>query len=177
MRPEEKQEMLQALESGRQALLRVLEGVSEETASRPPAPERWSILQCVEHVATVEAYLFGQIAAAQEAAPLVNEKREAAIRERAPDRTRAVSAPEGARPAGRFATVAEALEQFLHSRARTTQFVEDCQSDLRCRITTHPLLGTVNCYETLLLMAAHPARHAAQIAEIRAALSSTDRPS
>jgi hypothetical protein len=37
-------------------------------------------------------------------------------------------------------------------------------------MTTHPLIPVVNCYEMLLMMAAHPLRHAKQIEEIRAAL-------
>ena len=34
-----------------------------------------------------------------------------------------------------------------------------------------PIIGTVNCFETLLMIAAHPLRHANQIEEIRAALA------
>lgn len=57
---------------------------------------------------------------------------------------------------------------FLDRRARTVACVESCAADLRARITTHPVIGTVNCLEMLLMMAAHPERPARQIAEIRA---------
>jgi len=39
------------------------------------------------------------------------------------------------------------------------------------RTAHHPLIGDVNCYETLLIMAIHPHRHAPQIQEIRDALA------
>jgi hypothetical protein len=39
-------------------------------------------------------------------------------------------------------------------------------------LTDHPLIpGPVTCYETLLLIAAHPGRHAKQIEGIRRELS------
>jgi hypothetical protein len=34
---------------------------------------------------------------------------------------------------------------------------------LRAKVAIHPVLGRVNCYEMLLMMAAHPRRHAEQI--------------
>jgi hypothetical protein len=171
MEAAEKREMLELLERGRVELLQAVEGVSEQAAALPPSPQSWSILQCVEHVAVAEAHLLGQIESAQPAAaPMRNENREAAIRVRGADRTRKVSAPVGAEPRGRFPSLDAALQYFLATRGRTIQFVDDCSADLRSRLTTHPLIGAVNCYETLLMMAAHPARHARQIAEIRSAL-------
>ena len=171
MQPQEKQEIRESLESGSQTLVDAVRGVTEELAGRSPGEGRWSILECVEHVAKVERYLLGQLECATLAeTPMVNLQREAAIRVRAPTRSKRVEAPEPAKPSGHYATLSEALSQFLENRSRTLKFVETCVSDPRAQITTHPLLGTVNCYETLLLMAAHPVRHAEQIAEIRSAL-------
>jgi hypothetical protein len=171
MEPQEKQEMLSALEGSHRALLTAVQDVTEEMAGRAPGPGRWSIRQCLEHVAVVEDYLLRQIETATPAeSPMVNLRREAAIRERGADRTRPVLAPEPAQPMGRFSTMAEALDHFRETRSRTIRFVEACTLDLRSQITSHPMIGTVNCYETLLIMAVHPRRHAKQIAEIRAAV-------
>lgn len=168
MEPHEKQEMVAALAAGRQALVDALDGVTEEAAARSPGPDRWSIRQCVEHVAIAESYLFDQIETATAAeAPMANPRREALIRERGADRNRRLPAPAAGVPTGRFAGVADALRAFLDCRSRTISFVENCAADLRARITTHPIIGTVNCQEMLLMMAAHPERHARQIAEIR----------
>ena len=178
MQPHEKRAMLESLESGRQALIDALHGVTGEAAARRPAPGRWSILECVEHLAIAEDYLFGQIAIAHHVdIPMRNERREAAIRARGADRTRPAQSPDVGKPTGRFATLAEALRHFLDSRARTIRFVENNSADLRSEVTSHPIIGTVNCYENLLIIAAHPHRHAAQIAETRSALSalSADR--
>jgi hypothetical protein len=101
---------------------------------------------------------------------VVNHQREAGILARGADRIHPGVSPEVVRPAGRLTTLADATRHFLQSRAGTVRFVENCAEDLRARLTTHPLLGPVNGYETPLLMAVHPHRHAGQIEEIRAAL-------
>jgi hypothetical protein len=57
-------------------------------------------------------------------------------------------------------------------RRETVRFVEEFSGDFRSWLTMHPLITRpLNCYEMLLLMALHPARHAMQIAEIRIGLS------
>ena len=167
MEPDEKREMLALLEGGRQALASAVAGVTEETAVRIPGPDRWSILQCVEHVAVTEDYLFGRLAAATEGERMVNSKREAAIKARGADRAKRIQAPAQVEPTGRFATLADALTHVHNTRMRTVQFVENSAADLRSQNTTHPILGTVNCYETLLIIAAHPKRHAEQIQQAK----------
>lgn len=168
---DEKERVLADLESGREALLDVLTGVTEDVAVVSPVPGKWSVLECVEHLAVSEEYLFGQIEAshASEVATL-NEKREALIVARGLDRTRTIESPEVGRPAARFSTLAEAVQSFLAARERTVRFVESCGEDLRAKSTWHPIVGIVNCHETLLMIAVHPHRHARQIAEIKSAL-------
>lgn len=168
MELEEKGQIVADLIAGRQELTEAVSGVTEDLAVRSPGPERWSILQCVEHVAIAEDYLFGQIGRATTAtAPIPKPSREEAIRARGADRTRRVSSPAAGIRTGRFTTLAEAMRHFSETRDRTIQFVENCRTDLRSEITTHPIISTVNCYEMLLMMAAHPRRHAEQIREIR----------
>jgi hypothetical protein len=168
----EKQQMLARLDEGCRVLLESLRGVSAEAALRSPAPGRWTILECVEHLALSEDYLLSQIACAEHReSSAIPPQREALIVERAVDRTRRFEAPEVARRTGRFATLSAAVEYFLASRERTVGFVETNEDDLRLKITTHPLIGVANCQEVLLTMAMHPLRHAQQIEEIKAALN------
>ena len=170
MREEERQATLASLEQGSAALLDALHGVADESAMRVPGPGRWTILQCTEHVAVAENHLFSMITASKQSeTPLINEKKEALILTFGADRSTRRESPEAAKPTGRFSTLSEAIQHFLAGRERTIQFVKTNNEDLRSRITTHPLMGTVNCHEILLLMAVHPARHAKQIEEIKAA--------
>jgi hypothetical protein len=76
------------------------------------------------------------------------------------------------RPVGRFSTLSEALAAFDVTRVEVVAWVEECRDNPRRLITDHPLIpGPVTCYETLLMIAAHPGRHAKQIEEIIQALS------
>lgn len=171
METHERQEILATLGNGRKALLDALKGVPEDLAARIPAAGKWSILECVEHLAIAEDYLFSTIEEATSAdAPARNDKREAAIMARGLDRTTPVESPQEGRPTGRFSTLAEALQHFVASRDRTIEFVKHYHLDPRSQMTQHPIIGTVNCYEVLLMMVVHPHRHSQQIREIRAAL-------
>jgi uncharacterized damage-inducible protein DinB len=172
----EKQEMLLDLASGGRAVLTALNHLEAADAATQPAPGRWSVLEVLEHLVLVEDNLLGKILSATDAVePVGSEAREQRIRTRAPDRSRPVAAPDMALPAGRFTSVDQAARAFVVSREKTLRFVQACTDDLRGKVTTHPVIGVANCYEMLLMMAAHPFRHAGQITEIRASLTPPTR--
>jgi hypothetical protein len=171
MQPNDKTRVLADLQHGREILLDVLSDVTEIAARRVPAPGKWSVLECVEHLAVSESYLLSQIMSARQSdVSTVNKEREAQIFTVGLDRTRTVPCPDVALPTGRFSTLEEALQHFLATRTRTIQFVESCDGDLRSKLISHPVFGPVNGYETLLMMAVHPRRHAKQVEEIKNAI-------
>lgn len=49
------------------------------------------------------------------------------------------------------------------------KFARECTQDLRALYCLHPVLGEIDCHRCLILLALHPARHAAQIDEIKQA--------
>ena len=151
MEAQEKEKILGDLRSGRTTLLAVLSDMTEDFAARIPAPGKWSVLEFVEHLAVSEDYLFSQINVSQHSdVSMLNRQREALIVARGLDRTRMVQSPEVGIPTGRFATLSDALRHFLESRERTIRFVENCTDDLRAGLTSHPIIGIVNCCEILL---------------------------
>lgn len=163
-------ELLALLEESRATWLDSLEGVAEDEGRWRSAPDRWSILDCAEHVANVEHRILRtlQNAPAIPATP-ADALREAGIYEITRSRNAYASAPEFVRPAGRYATIAEALSAFVEKRNRAVGFVAEYRGDLRAIGATHPLLGPCNGYEYALIMAGHPVRHAGQVREIREA--------
>src|SRR5690349_15512091 len=113
MRETEKQEILHALKTGRDALREALAGVDEQLAIRKPEPGGWSILECVEHLAVSEGFLLSRLrCASQSDHSHENRPREAIIRDRGSDRTRPVQSPEVGQPRNRFASLGEALASF-----------------------------------------------------------------
>jgi hypothetical protein len=168
MTDSEREFAIKHLIEGRDALLAAIAGLSESQMRLKPQPERWSIAECVEHVAVTEELLFGMVTRGTvnpNGKPLDPEK-DARLAVALLNRERRFSAPETVRATGRFATVDESIAHFLKSRERVIAYARECAEDLRHRFTLHPLLGEIDCYRCLLLLALHPARHAAQINEI-----------
>jgi hypothetical protein len=172
MEANEQQQILALLDQGRAVLLAVVEGVTDDEANHIPGPGRWSIFGCVEHIAISEEYLFAQIAkATSPQSPAINPSREAKMLARGTDRSRRMESPPEGRPAGKFPTLSDAVENFLESRKRTVEFVRADPPDLRSKMTWHPILKDANCHEMLISICVHVLRHVKQIEEIKAELA------
>jgi len=171
MAPAERSEIIQILEDSRADFRAAADGVSELHAKVCPAPGRWSVLQCVEHIVISKSRFLGWLKnPIADPTPPVDKEKEAKLLAGVAGRAQRVEAPEPARPTGRFATLAEALEQFDATRAESLRFADSQGSGLYTLAAKHPFFGVCNGAEVMVLMAAHARRHAAQIREIRAAL-------
>ncbi|HMD48683.1 MAG TPA: DinB family protein [Bryobacteraceae bacterium] len=171
MAPEEKLEIVQHLERGRAEFLASVAGLSESQVTVRPDPARWSVLDCVEHVATVEERFLGWLENAKKLDEArIDKQKEAGLLERVADRSARARSPEAALPIGRFTTLAQALEQFNVNRTRSIQFAQDRSDELYYLAAEHPRFGPMNGAEFLMVITAHARRHAAQIQEVRVAL-------
>jgi hypothetical protein len=169
MGPESRTGIVQTLKEGRQQFLEAVRGLTEAEAQAHQQPGRWSVLDCVEHVTVVEERFLGRIGRApREGAPPINPLHEAELAARVQDRTTPVQAPEFVRPAGRFQTLAEALDAFVRVRGRTIGFAEQNAAELYLLAEAHPRFGPLNGMEFLIMMNSHVLRHAAKIGELRA---------
>jgi uncharacterized damage-inducible protein DinB len=171
MEADDRNQMLKLLAESRDALCAAAANVSEDEARIRPAPDKWSVLDCVEHVAITEYFMFTTIATKSAPAPPSGDRsREELFLRQIPSRANKINAPERPHPAGRFPTLAAALDQFNQIRARTIDYVEHCEKDLRAHTAPHIVFGTITVQEFLLVIALHPTRHAAQILEVRQSL-------
>jgi hypothetical protein len=171
MSPANKTEIVDMLENSREEFRAAVAGVSESLAAARPEAERWSVLECVEHVATVEEMFLKRLASGEYTeAPPEDTAKEASLAARIVDRSSRRQAPETALPKGRFTSLAEGVEQFEGSRARSLQFARDRAADLYTLASMHPAFGPLNGVEALIIIASHSRRHAEQIREARAAI-------
>src|SRR5262245_25052098 len=91
----EKEQLLETMREGVVAFVRVLSGCTEDRARLRPSAEKWSVLECVEHVAIAEEYMRNQMLTATQAEePVLNVRREGAILERGADRSRRIQSPD-----------------------------------------------------------------------------------
>ncbi|MGE5324079.1 MAG: DinB family protein [Actinomycetota bacterium] len=165
----DKEMLLTLLASSRDRFLASFADVSEEQAHMHPQEGRWSVIEAVEHLTMAEATMVKLLDQPRRTRPAGAPNREQMFLMAGADRSRRLESPEGARPKGRFATLAEARAQFSSARARAIQFVEQNNEDLRAFEVTHPhpAAGNVSIYELLILIARHADRHALQIDEIK----------
>lgn len=171
---EERDAALKSLQATHDAFLQSIAGLSEKQWAFKPAPDRWSVAEVSEHIAVAESSIFGLVQSKFMAGPATPEKRsevkvtDEVILERVPDRSHKVQAPEFLKPTGRFADRAAVTKAFEDARKNTMDYVKTTQDDLRDHFGPHPMLGTMDAYQWILLISAHSARHTKQIEEVKA---------
>ena len=165
---------LSSLQATHDAFLKSIAGLSEKQWRFKPAPDRWSVAEVSEHIAVSESMIFGFVQGKVMAGPAEPEKRaevkvtDQQILMMVPDRSHKAQAPEFLKPTNRFATEAELVKSFEDSRKATMDYVRTSNDDLRDHFGPHPMLGTLDAYQWILLISAHSERHTKQIEEVKA---------
>jgi len=171
---EEREAALKSLQATHDAFLKSIAGLSESQWRFKPAPDRWSVAEVSEHIAVSESALLGLVQTKFMTSPADPAKRAEAmgkdpiILEKVPDRSHKVQAPEFLKPTHRFATREENIKAFEDSRQATMDYVRTTNDDLRDHFGPHPMLGTLDAYQWILLISAHSERHTKQIEEVKA---------
>jgi hypothetical protein len=160
------------LESTKQGVLDATAGLSEAQWTFKAGPDRWSIAEVTEHIATAEGFLRGMIIEqVMKAPPRPDGENVEAIDEMVismvPDRTQHRQAPEPLKPANRYGSPQGSLKTFTDSRAQTEDFL-NTHDDLRAHAIDSPLGKKLDAYEWILFIAAHSERHTKQILEVKA---------
>jgi uncharacterized protein YciI/uncharacterized damage-inducible protein DinB len=163
--------LVDQFEQSKKAMLASIQGLSDAQWRFKPAPAVWSVQECAEHIILAEDYLFG---AAQQSlqTPAVarpansNLEYDKVLAVKVQDRSQKATAPEPLVPAQRFATPADAAREFTLRRDKTIAYVKSTSDDLRIHVLAGPA-GPMDAYQFLVLLAAHSARHTAQIREVQ----------
>ena len=167
----EREHAVNYLVQSRDNLLRTVRGLSREQLRFKPAPDRWSVADCLEHLTLVENRRIGDgipAALQQPSDPARRsafEGRDEELVQLVTSRARRAHAPEPGRPTGRWPHD-RLIPEFEGARKRSADLVATTQADLRKYFSIHPLFGDLDCYQWLLLVAAHTDRHRAQIEEV-----------
>jgi hypothetical protein len=172
--PEERGKAIAELERSEKLLLAAIEGISEIDAAKKPSAERWSVLECVEHMALTERGVFAMMQTALQA-PVASEAERAKTKGKAemlakfmPDRSRRATAPVEVAPKGMFKTLAEARAAFVSARKTTIEFVSKTELPLHSHVSKHFAFGELDVYQWFVLMSAHVERHTKQVNEVKA---------
>ena len=161
------------LEETRAKFLASIDGLSEAQWTFKAGPDRWSIAETAEHIAVSEGIILQLVTERIMKAPKVPadpaRATDAKIIEVITDRSGKAQAPEMLKPTNRFPTRAALTQEFEAARKRTIDYVRTTKDDLRGHAMAHPVMQTIDGYQWVLLLAAHSARHTAQIEEVKTA--------
>ena len=154
-------------------LFKSVKGLSEAQLNFKPAADRWSVKECVYHIAIVEKALW-QLMEMTMKAPANPEKR-AEIKvtdeefiKMIEDRSKKVKTSETMEPkAATYKSMDEALADFKTQRTDHIKYVKTTTEDLRNHVAQLPF-GWVDCYQLTLMISAHTNRHNQQLNEVKA---------
>lgn len=159
------------LSTSYQFLLDTVAGLTPEQWNFKPAPDQWSIAECVEHLAISETAGLAryQRMLAAPAAPGKNSAlTDEQIAGKVVDRTQKFNAPEMIAPSHRWSDPLEAIQQLKESRNQSIAQIRAAGDDLRSYFSTHPAFGDLDALQWMVLRAGHTERHTAQIKAIQA---------
>ena len=166
----ERKKLLKHLEESRERLLHMAKNLSREELHYRPAADQWTVAECLEHIAMVEARVLGLIQKTLETGP-DSSKRSAlegmddVLIAGTVGRVARYKAPEYVVPTGRCPDE-RLLAEFEGVRQKTRAFAASTDADLRRHFYKHPALGELDLYQWLLLVAAHCDRHRVQSEEV-----------
>lgn len=163
----ERAALLQELAQSTSELETEIHGLTPAQATYRSGEARWSILECVEHIALTESGMFQLLTTRAMDGRAAKTGREHKFARAILDRSRNIPAPDHVQPRGAHTTLDEAWSDFQRRRQQTIDYVAHTDHDLNERHTMHPVAGEISCRECLSLLMGHPNRHVGQIREIK----------
>jgi hypothetical protein len=170
----ERTALVTELKASQQAVVDTVKGLTPEQMTFKPGPDRWSVAECVEHIAATEPMLFGFIegkvlktAPASEADRAKTAGKDTGVITMVTDRSKKFQAPNEIRPTGRWTGRDDLLKAFGDARAKTLSWVETTKDDLRAHVMSGPG-GELDGYQWMMYLSGHTRRHLAQMKEVMA---------
>lgn len=159
------------LNKTRADLIAAVQGLSDAQLNFKPAPDRWSVLECVQHITLASQGIFGL---AQQTAKMPNDSNfksgvtDSMFIVMIEDRSHKAQAPEPFKPMhSPYKTLEETLKAFNAGRDSVINYVQTTNDDLRNHIAALPF-GKADAYQLVLLVSAHTNRHTQQLNEVKA---------
>ncbi|MEO6612364.1 MAG: DinB family protein [Chitinophagaceae bacterium] len=148
-------------------------GLSEAQLNFKAAPEKWSVKECMYHIAGAEKLLWSLLEGSLKGP--VNPEKRAEIKvtdeqfvKMIEDRTNKAQAPEPIQPKNTgFTSMDAAVEDFKSNRNNHIKYLKSSTEDLRNHVLQLPF-GWIDGYQLCLMIAAHSNRHTQQINEVKA---------
>lgn len=164
---------VELLNTTRASLHQTVAGLSPTQLTDKPDADRWSVAECVEHIVLVERGIFKAIQATLGGSAEPGRRAEIRVSDvgvikAVRSRTSTITTPTPFVPTGRYGDTAATLQVFDQQRNAVIDFTKTGSDDLRTHYFSHFVLGTLDLYQAILLIASHGERHRKQIDEVKA---------
>ncbi len=165
---------LNLMKESHKDVVKATKGLSEAQLEFKAAPDRWSVKECVYHIAAAEKLLWTMFEGAMKAAPNPEKRTEIKVKDEelvmmVKDRSQKNQAPEPIQPKNTgYNNITEALADFKDTRTDHIRYIRTSTEDMRNRVVQMPF-GWIDCYQLYIFIAAHCQRHTMQLNEVKAA--------
>lgn len=147
-------------------------GLSEAQLNFKAAPDKWSVTECMYHIAAAEKTLWAMFEGAMKTAANPEKRSEIKATDEqivamVQNRTQKFQAPEPIQPKNSgFTSLDAALSDFKMSRTEHIKYIKNSTEDLRNHVVQMPF-GWIDCYQLYIFIAAHSKRHTLQMIEVK----------
>jgi DinB superfamily len=170
---DEKKMAAKHLKSTLKVLNTSIKGLSEAQLNFKPSPDKWSIKECVYHLALSETNLWGW-AQGVLTAPANPDKRanikmtDEQLLAGVEDRSNKIKTSEPFEPKNaKWANVAEASDFLKEERKKHITDLKSSTADYRNHVAEQSPVGPIDAFQIVLLMSEHTVRHSKQIEEVK----------
>ncbi len=167
----ERKSAVSLMKDTRAEVLKSVKGLSEAQLNFKVAPDRWSVKECVYHIAISEKNLWDMLENSLKGAATPEKRSEIKLTDdqlikMMEDRSNKVKTFPPFEPQNTtYKSLDEALDAFKERRAEHIKYIKTTTEDLRNHIVQMPF-GSIDCYQLCLMIASHSNRHMQQINEV-----------
>lgn len=146
-----------------------IDGLSVEQVRFKPAPDKWSVAECCEHVLLIELRVFQMLRHLPDTGedhPVAGKEEQ--MMQDVPARINRFKAPDFVAPSGRWPSLDGLAEEFRKTREKMIRYAQTTADPLHKRFAPHMAFGVLSGYQWLVLLGLHTERHMNQAAEVKA---------
>jgi hypothetical protein len=170
---QERKTAVDLLQQTEQGVIDAVAGLSDAQLNFKAAPDRWSVFECVKHIAVSEQNLWKMTNGAIKQAANPEKRSEIKATDEqlvkgVESREKKVKTVPPLEPQNTpYKSLSEALESFKTDRAKLIEYAKTTNDDLRNHVVTFGP-GSFDSYQMILFIGAHSNRHTQQIDEVKA---------
>lgn len=146
-----------------------VKNLSQEELMYVPKEGGWSIMNCLEHIASTEPAIIDGAKKIIQKNEVISSKdlkqNDGIVIANVTNRGNKVKTPKPFEPTNKYSSVEDVLKVIKEQRASTIKLLKETNSDLRHLFGEYPY-GEVDAYQLILVSGAHGYRHTLQIRDI-----------